>query len=327
MRLYSTTLAAVIVAALLVTSAARADAQHGSLSLLVENDLFYNTDRDYTSGVQLNDTTAPLDTHDGLADLSHWLLNDEGNARAGFELGQDIFTPSNTLAVNPPTNQRPYAGYLYTGLSLLVDTKTRYDQLEVQLGVVGPAALGRDAQAFVHSIEGIRKPAGWHFQLRDEPTLEITYQRSYKIIDPDSTLGNYFDLEPHFGAAVGNIYDYVNAGALARLGFNLNDDFGAPLRMEPALPGSSFTIADDFAAYIFAGIDGRALARNIFLDGNSFERSRSVPKLPFVVDFQLGAAADFDGFRISFTHVFRTREYHGQPSSDQFGAVNLTFRN
>src|SRR5215471_2738308 len=290
MRLKNSLLLAGILV-LAVASTARADEKHGSLSLLVENDLFYDTDRDYTAGQQINYTTAPDDTPEGLVDFAHWLplLTDKGDVRTTFEFGQDIFTPADTLSVVPPTTQRPYAGYLYLGMMLLANTDTRLDQLEFQTGVIGPAALGRDAQAFVHSIWGIRKPAGWHYQLRNEPTLEITYQRSYKIIDPQSTLGHFFDLEPHIGAAVGNVYDYVDGGALARLGINLNQDFGAPLRMEPALPGSSFTIGDDFSAYIFAGVDGRALARNIFLDGNSFKTSRSVSKLPFVVDFQLGA--------------------------------------
>ena len=316
-----------LAAAAVAASPACADDKHGSFNLLVENDIFYDTDRDYTSGVEINYTTAPDETPDGLVDFAHWLplMTDQGDVRAGFEFGQDIFTPADTLSVNPPLNQRPYAGYLYVGMMLSTNTDSRLDQFEIQTGVIGPASLARDAQAFVHSILGERKPAGWHFQLRDEPTLELTYQRSYKVFDP-ATVGKFFDLEPHIGAAVGNVYDYANVGALARLGFNLNQDFGAPLRMEPALPGSSFTIGDDFSAYVFAGVDARALARNIFLDGNSFETSRSVSKNPFVTDFQLGAAADWDGFRLSFTHVFRTKEYHGQPSSDQFGAVNLTVR-
>ena len=328
MRLHGRLLVTAFLALAAGASAQADDTKHGSVSLLVENDLFYNTDRDYTSGVQINYTTAPDDTPEGLVDFSHWLpfMTDRGDVRAGFEFGQDIFTPADTVSVVPPVTQRPYAGYLYLGMMLLANTDTRLDQLEFQTGVVGPASLARDAQAFVHSILGERKPAGWHFQLRDEPALEITYERSYKLIDPNSGIGHFFDIEPHLGAAVGNVYDYVDGGGLARLGFNLNQDFGAPLRMEPALPGSNFTIGDDLSAYVFAGVDARALARNIFLDGNSFERSRSVPKDPFVMDFELGAAADFRGFRVSFTHVFRTKEYRGQPSSDQFGAVNLTFR-
>jgi hypothetical protein len=96
--------------------------------------------------------------------------------------------------------------------------------------------------------------------------------------------------------------------------------------MEPSLPGSSFfEPTGAFSAYIFAGADGRAIARNIFLDGNSFETSRSVSKKNLVGDLELGAAVAGERWRLSFTHVFRSKEYRGQPSSDQFGSVNLTF--
>jgi hypothetical protein len=311
----------------LASPAVANNSEPASFSLLVENDLFYDTDRDYTAGQQLNYTTAPDETPEGLVDLAHdmpWLLTDRGDVRASYSFGQDIFTPSNTAAVNPPLNQRPYAGYLYLGLGLLANDQTEFDQLQMQLGVIGPASLARDAQAFVHSIEGIRKPAGWHFQLRDEPALLITFDRAWRVLPRYSFLGLQFDLEPRLGVAVGNVYDYASAGAMARLGFNLQDDFGPP-RMEPTLSGSSFIESnDDFGAYIFAGVDGRALARNIFLDGNSFETSRSVSKIPFIGDLELGAALTIDRFRLSFTHVFRTKEYHGQTTSDQFGSVNLT---
>jgi len=315
-------------ALLILGNTAVADSSEpGSFSLLVENDLFYDTDRDYTAGQEMNYTTAPGDTPGGLVDFAHdmpWLLTDQGKVRANYAFGQDIFTPANTAAANPPLNQRPYAGYLYLGLGLLANDDVEFDQLQVQLGVIGPASLARDAQAFVHSIEGIRKPAGWHFQLRDEPTVQINFDRAWRVIPRQSLLGLQFDIEPRFGVAVGNVYDYASAGAMARLGFNLQDDFGPP-RMEPTLSGSSFLESEDeVGAYIFVGVDGRAVARNIFLDGNSFENSRSVSKIPFIGDLEMGAALTIDRFRLSFTHVFRTKEYHGQPTSDQFGAVNLT---
>jgi hypothetical protein len=167
---------------------------------------------------------------------------------------------------------------------------------------------------------------GWHYQLRDEPGVEVMYERVFKLIPPQSWLGLFFDLEPHAGIAVGNVYDYVNAGALARVGINLPDDFG-PLRLEPSLPGTGFFEPNgEVSAYVFAGVDGRAIGRNIFLDGNSFESSRSVVKENLVGDFQVGAVIAIDDVRLSFTHVFRSKEFENQPNADQFGAVNLTFR-
>jgi len=94
------------------------------------------------------------------------------------------------------------------------------------------------------------------------------------------------------------------------------------------LPGSNFYEPEtgDFGWYVFAGVDGRAIGRNVFLDGNTFERSRSVAKLPLVGDVQFGAAISFRHMRVAFTHVFRTKEYRSQPGVDQFGAVSVSFR-
>lgn len=306
-----------------------ADQRNGALSILFENDVFFNTDREYTSGEELAYTTAPKDTPDALVDLSHALspLMGMGEVRASYEIGQDIFTPTETHAVNPPLTQRPYAGFLYLGLGLMTtdDEDRDLDQLEIQLGTTGPASLAQDAQNFVHSLLGQFTPAGWHYQLRDEPIVQLTYARSVKLIEPQSVLGLFFDAEPHWGAAVGNAYDYVNAGAMMRLGIALPDDFG-PALMAPSLPGSTFFEPNaPFSAYVFAGVDGRAIARNLFLDGNSFETSRSVGNLPFVADVDVGAVLATNWWRLSFTHVFRSKEYHGQNPADQFGSVNLTF--
>ena len=76
----------------------------------------------------------------------------------------------------------------------------------------------------------------------------------------------------------------------------------------------------------YPGVDGRAIARNIFLDGNTWLTSRTVERIPWVGDLQLGAAITFEQWRLSFTHVFRTREYRMQVRADQFGAINLSYR-
>jgi hypothetical protein len=313
---------------LLAQPAAAEDPRSGAFSVLFENDIFFDTDQHYTNGVALDYTTAPQDTPRWLEKFAHDLplFDSDGEVRTNYELGQYIFTPRNTgLAVPDPTD-RPYAGYLYLGLGILTKTDDHLDQAQLQLGTTGPASLAEDSQKWVHGLLGNREPQGWRFQLRDEPTLNLFFERSFKLIPPKSVLGLFFDLEPHAGFAVGNVYDYLNAGAMARFGLNLPDDFGPP-RLEPSLPGSSFFEPNgDFSAYVFAGVDGRAVGRNLFLDGNSFETSRSVDKNNFVGDFQFGVAMAFESWRLSFTHVFRSKEFKTQPSADQFGAVNLTFR-
>ncbi|HEX4294434.1 MAG TPA: lipid A deacylase LpxR family protein [Rhizomicrobium sp.] len=316
-------------AALGATPASAADGtEKGTFSILFENDIFYNSDHDYTNGVLLAYTTAPQDTPDWAARTARLLpfFTQDGDVRTRYALGQDIFTPHNLHLANPPPTDRPYAGFLYGAFGLVDDTGTNLDQLQVTLGVIGPASLAEDTQKWVHSIIHGVNPQGWSTQLRDEPGLVIQYERSVKLIPPQSLLGLVFDAEPHYGIAVGNVYDYVNAGAMARLGFNLPKDYG-PLRIDPSLPGSGFfEPTGDIGGYIFAGVDGRAIGRNLFLDGNSFEQSRSVDKLNLVGDLEMGAAVTFRAFELSFTHVIRSREYSTQKAADQFGAVNLSVR-
>lgn len=314
--------------------AAEKGEEKGILSVLFENDIFYRTDRDYTNGAQIAWTTAPLKDADWVVRFAENfpLFSRGAEVRETYALGQDIFTPSNIKLKNPPLDEHPYAGYLYGALGLIAKTDNadgtiaHMDQMQLQLGVVGPDSLAKQTQTFVHRLIHDSAPQGWDTQLRNEPALELDYERTwrYQLIRVwDFAL----DAAPHGGGAIGNVYDYLNAGAMLRFGQALPDDFG-PVRVDPGLPGSYFFEpgTGPVGWYIFAGVDGRAVARNIFLDGNTWAASRHVSKNNFVGDFQFGAALTLWGTRITYTHVLRSREFKTQHGADQFGAITASFR-
>ena len=309
--------------------------ESGTITILFENDLFYHTDRDYTNGVQLAWTSPVLSSEDWAVNLANKLpfFSYTSEVRKVYALGQDIFTPSDISLKNPPLDDHPYAGYLYGELGVLGKTPgengawDRLDQVELQFGVVGPAALGEETQKFIHGIFNDTKPEGWATQLRNEPALLFEYERSWRFRQP-LFLGLELQADPHLGAALGNVYIFANAGAMARIGFNLPDDFGPP-RIDPSLPGSYYFEPQKegaFGAYAFVGVDGRAVAHNIFLDGNTLQDSRHVDKNIFVGDLDYGAVLAWNRFRLTYTHVFRTREFKTQHGADQFGAVSLSVR-
>ena len=302
--------------------------EKGTFGILFENDWFGKADHNYTNGVELTYTTAPQDTPDWLITTAHWLpfFSATGEVRTRYALGQTIFTPLDKTAVNPSLTDRPYAGFLFGTFGLVGDSGTHLDQLQFTVGVIGPMSIAGETQNWVHGIIGDAKAMGWHYQLHNEPGLIVQYQRNIKLIPPKSLLGLVFDVEPNYGAAVGNVYDFASAGAMARIGFNLPSDYG-PMRIDPSLPGSNFFEPNGgISAYIFAGADGRAIARNLFLDGNTFRSSRSVSKYNFVYDYDLGAAVTFRAMRISYTYVIRSREYQTQTAMSKFGAVAVSFR-
>jgi len=311
---------------ILFPSQASADETRGTLLVVFENDLFYRTDRDYTNGAEIS-WTPPYRGQDQLPDLAAVFVPfffDPANVRASYSIGQMMFTPEHTALVDPPPGERPYAGYLYGALALSDEKETARDMLRLQLGVVGPASLAADSQEFVHTIRGFAVPRGWHAQLRDEPGLVLTYERTREIGRLANQDGKVFDVRAHFGGAIGNVFDYANLGATARLGINLPSDDG-PARMEPSAPGSYiYAPQAGLGAYLFAGLEGRLVARDIFLDGNSFRRGPSVEKEPAVGDVLLGAAIAIEGARLSFVHVFRSREYVRQKGFDQFGTLSLS---
>jgi hypothetical protein len=321
---------ALAVAAALSTSAppALAEPERGTLSLVFENDVFYGSDHNYTNGVRvswLSGPGRPPDLAVRAASLFP-LFPHEAAVRAGYAVGQSMYTPDDIKLRDPPLDDRPYGGWLYGTIGLIAETGKRLDQLELTLGVVGPASFADETQKFVHDVIDSDHPNGWHTQLRNEPGVVLAYQRSERRLFADDISGFGFDVTPHGGGALGNVFTYADVGLTLRVGHNLPLDYGPP-RVQPSLPGSGFFDPQgDFGWYLFAGVEGRAVARNIFLDGNTFRDSRSVDKRPLVGDFQFGFAVNVGNVRFSYTHVLRSREFEHQKGGDDFGAVSLSAR-
>jgi hypothetical protein len=297
----------------------------GTVSLVVENDLFYNVDRNYTNGIAL--VWVPGGDAPGWAvRVARWLpwFPRDGRVRHGYTLGQNMYTPADIALADPPRDDRPYAGWLYGAIGLGVETGRQLDQLWMTLGVVGPASLADETQTFVHGITSSSEPRGWGTQLENEPGILLTYQRSWRGLATKPLAGLDLDITPHIGGALGNVYTYASAGLTVRVGRSLALDYGPP-RIQPSLPGAGFFVpTDTFGWYLFAGLDGRAVARNIFLDGNTFQDSRRVDREPLVGDLQWGITLTWRGARVSYTHVMRSREFESPNRHDEFGSVSLS---
>jgi hypothetical protein len=301
-------------------------AADGTLSVVLENDLFSGKDQHYTGGLQVlwvPDDAAPPAWALGFARLLPWFPA-AGEVRPGYALGYAMYTANDISLVDPPPEEPPYAGWLHGSIAMNAWSGSRADQLTLTLGVVGPAAHAEQGQKFIHEVTGSEEPRGWDTQLENEPGIVLTYQRSWRGQRTETQGGLKLDLTPHVGGALGNVYTYANAGLTLRYGRGLPRDDG-PLRVQPGAPGSGlYAAGDGFGWYLFGGVDGRAVARNIFLDGNTFRDSRSVDKKPFVADLQAGIALTWRKARLSYAQVLRTREYDHQPDPEDFGAITLS---
>lgn len=323
--------AAVLAAGAAAAAEPLAEARRGTFTLSLENDMFVsNNDGHFTHGTRLS-WLSPEDSVPGWLALGARTLpffDAGGTLRAGFAVGQNMYTPSDIRPFAPQPDDRPYAGWLYGNAGLVSDTGDRLDRVELSLGVIGPHSYAEDTQTLVHEIIGSPRPNGWDNQLRNEPAVLLTYERQYRLAfgREQNLNGLEFDTTPSIGGGVGNVLDYVTAGAVVRLGQGLTSDYGPPL-IRPSLPGSGFFEAGQgFAWYLFAGVSGRLVAHDIFLDGSLFRDGPSVDSRPFVADSQVGLVLTFDRVRVAFTHIFRTREFETQDEADRFGSVSVSFR-
>jgi lipid A 3-O-deacylase len=302
----------------------------GIYSVAYENDIFAGgQDNNYTNGVRFSYFSPESDVPNWLENTANAIpfFEKEGHKRWGIAFGQNMYTPNDiTIPTNQPDDQ-PYAGFLYGTATVTSDTGTTLDTFQVTLGVVGPSSFAEDTQRFVHDVVGSEDPRGWDNQLKDEPGLILSYERKWRSAYEASPFSNWqFDVTPTAAANVGNIYTNATVGTIFRFGQDLPDDYGPPL-ISPNLSGSDFFIpTSDFGWYFFGGVQGQAVARNIFLDGNTWKDSNSVDKRPFVGGIQGGIAFTFNDTRVAYTHVMRTEQFYGQRENEQYGSINISYR-
>jgi len=339
MRVTSHFAMSLAVCAVLSGAARAGDADR--ISILEENDSLYsNSDKHYTQGLRLSDLgpnidaqsrwNGPFDFIGGIAPIfSSGDQATERSRRVAMFLGQSIFTPTDKTRQPSDPNDRPYGGWLYAGVSLLQERDHRMlENLELDVGVIGPGAFGKQTQNNFHQFIGVPQAKGWSREIQTEPGVMLTYERFWRI-GLIGEHGNGLDIVPQLGATLGNVFTYGEGGFLLRLGKNLGADYG-PARIRPALSGTDYFDGDHldgkFGFYVFAGAQGRAVGRNIFLDGNSFRQSPSVDKKPLVGDVQAGVSMFWsDAWRLDFSAVRRSREFDGQLSPDVIGTATIAF--
>ncbi|MBU1002195.1 MAG: lipid A deacylase LpxR family protein [Proteobacteria bacterium] len=316
--------------------------EHWAMSLYNENDKLAGTDQHYTNAVKLTVVTMDLREYahsEVVAEYFPWLIpaikeapfvNDPEKTRnIAFSIGNEIYTPIDVKATQLIRDDRPYAGWTYASLALHAKDANRLDTFETTLGIVGPSAHSDSIQNNFHRLIGTFPSDGWNNQLRDEPGIMLSWQRRlrHEYLFEDSPWG--VDFVPHLGATAGNVLTYANLGGQVRLGYHLPRDFG----VSPIQTGSTVgtpteqddpRLNGDWGFNIFAGADGRAVARNIFLDGNTFRQSHHVDKIPFVADLYGGASLFWDRWTLTYTRVYRSREFTEQKDGQVFGSFNLS---
>lgn len=278
-----------------------------SVTLRVDNDAFdfwmlpwNRPDEEYSSGVHI--------TYDG-GDAPWWSRHfvnrpactaPSTSCRIGrLEIGQDLYTPPRS-ADSPvaPLGSRRNAGWLYLSQSARALSRSRSDELTITLGVTGPPSLGEFTQKLAHSAApSLNRPSDWSNQIAFEPGVILRYAEQWRAPISEHSIG--IDVLPRWAANVGNVSTAGEVGVETRIGWHLRNPWLAT--------SGPLSIA------VIAGGSGRAVARDLFLDGNTFHSDHDVGHKPFVGSGELGVELRVRRLLLAYRAVSDSRAYASGP--------------
>lgn len=294
----------------------------------LENDLFTNTDQNYTNGVAFalvsHDMTGRLRSEclpllvrlhaDLIKFINPNFWSDAGDSantqNVVVKFGQSMYTPADNTRTDLIVDDRPYAGLLYMGLSWnrrKHEPQTNLEMLdtrEITFGVIGPWSLAQQSQNVVHDAIGSDRFEGWQHQLENEPVIQLALDRKFKNYRGAGAITPGFSADSirTLGLRMGNIETSVALGIEGRMGWSLPNDFGSyPIRPgaenRPPSAASIHSARSDGAnnatnlgigVHVFGTLETKLVAHDFSLDGNLFRSSHSVTRRPWIGQAAVG---------------------------------------
>ncbi len=295
-----------------------------SLTVTLENDrLAGDRDKNYTHGTRLAWTSEAIEAPGWLGQLAAALplLGKPEAVRLLLEVGQSMFTPETLSAATPLPGERPYVGWLYLGISALVESEDSLDRVGLLLGALGPAALAGPTQETVHGLFGMEEPRGWSSQPESRAGFVLLLDRFWKLVRATPEAAIQFEMLPHAGLAAGNVFSHASAGVLFRIGSDLAAE-ALPAAISPGLAPAAAAKAGDggFRWALFVDLAGRAVANNVTVEGLDGEG----PDANLLVgDVTAGLTLSWGGVSLTYARTLRTAEAEGQ-SGDDFGGLSVS---
>ena len=297
----------------------------GALQFRVDNDGFdfwlrpaQRSDGEYTNGVRMTTEFARAPLWQLLVPRSPPCSDVPESAprcsSSELTIGQDMYTPAEDS--QPYTYagwraQRPYAGWLYAGMTLKSVRRSTMRSVGVTLGVTGPPSLAERAQERAHAMmwRYTSPPKGWETQVRFEPGIIVNARQRWLLFSARARGVRFMDAIVGAGGSVGNIVTGAEATGALRFGVNLSHPWRRARRR-----GAAEIIG-------VLGVRGQAIARNIFLDGNTVNPDRRVHALPFVGDVRGSLGLRLGALVIAYAVTERSQEYDTGPRSHTYGSL------
>jgi len=292
-----------------------------------ENDIYTKSDDGYTAGERLSFLYLVPNDYD----IYNFIFSDNNQTDSYFTVAatNQIFTPTATDQVELIMNDRPYAGWSYLEFGMHRSSMKSLHSLNLKIGFVGETSKSKEIQNGFHEIIGNDKVEGWDNQLNNELGLNLkyTYKWLYDFIIKDSFESS---IVPFASGEFGNVAINATAGTSARFGWNIPRDFGVSsidIGADPGIPicgqcelPTTWSFSFNFT------LAGSVVARDIFLDGNTFSDSHSVEKENLVYYSGMGFTFRYKKFIFDFIEIYNSKKFKLEKSGHGVGTLVCSWR-
>ena len=261
-------------------------AQSSYLNLDVENDLYFLTDKYYSSGILIE--TGKRVEKDSIKKFQIW------------ELGQEIYTPSDTDSKDFKNYDYPFGGWTFLKYILQIEKKNnRFFEYGFQFGLTGEWSLADRIQNFYHKKiinadiptweaqipEALHLNSFISYYFQTEITPKIFMHRKFKTILGTQRIA----LETNFGL---------------NYGINVNDKISNPLYQKTKGMG------------LYFGINPSLIFHDFMLSGEGFQNEEALftaKSKTLRVTLDLGFAYRLKNWKFIFIYKNRTPDNFIQP--------------
>lgn len=275
-----------------------------------DNDLFQRQDIYYTQGVCL-EIVNPVFQKNPINKLLISSAQSSTN-KYGMRIETAAFTPTSILSDSILYNDRPYSAMMalnFYQMSYFNEQKMKLTS-DIQIGIIGQAALGKEIQTGIHRVTNNSLPHGWEHQIQNDVILNYA-------IRLDQQLLNYRSLFSLNGLGQINLGTYQT-----NVSIGLDLSFGHK--------NNVFSSKENkFQYFIYGQSKLKAIGYDASLMGGLFNRSSD-----YTINYSAInklVAEEHIGFVVQFPHVyfgadfgFITREFSGG-NTHAWGGLRLGF--
>jgi len=304
-------------------------------------------DERYTQGLRVEIAYRPSKVPCRARGVDNWLRHlwfspdiwDGTPSGFSLVLGQNLYTPRIITSATIDPNDRSFSDFTYVGARF---SETSFNQrvrhsLEIDLGALGVAGLGKGAQGGLHTLKMDRIPKGWDATEPSGVGINAYYRSEQRVTKvgrwstcwhegmhegTSSDENCVFDITFGDALELGNVRTSAGLHAAARLGWGLT---GFPTTtIQSAAAAGRRRRPLELGAIV--GVEGRAIAYTALVHGTEGTQDFSASRL--VGDLRYGAYGRYNSLRVTWQRVKRSHEFSIpgiEHRSQGFGSISVNY--